>query len=150
MWMLHICYSRIQIMLMQQPTYLPGLYCKSSWQRQRQRLRDNQASPPFTWIPDYCGASHCFFAAYIPSQQHEIHVLPNTCGNWQCIHKAKIKKNTYSHSSVFAKSHRCSSHAVGFTWPSSKNEYEISSNEYERSSLLLCNMMIMQIVAIKS
>lgn len=39
---------------------LPGLYCKSSWQKRRRRLGDTEASSSFTSTPDYCVAPRCF------------------------------------------------------------------------------------------
>lgn len=62
MWTSSSCYSRIQIVLMLQPTYrvFRGFIVNHRDRSRHERLRDTEASSPFTSAPDYRVAPHCF------------------------------------------------------------------------------------------
>lgn len=62
MWTSSSCYSRIQIVLMLQPTYrvFRGFIVNHRDRNRDERLRDKEASSPFTSTPDYRVAPHCF------------------------------------------------------------------------------------------
>lgn len=62
MWTSSSCYSRIQIVLMLQPTYrvFRGFIVNHRDRNRDEMLRDTEASSPFTSTPDYCVAPHYF------------------------------------------------------------------------------------------